>query len=184
MKMLGQRNYLLFPTIKFVQEKNNVDIYKLDWRKFDGTLQKRHEKMRIKAPYKKALPKQYENLLGNALFALDQTYINEIQRNTKRAIIEWNTERNLDSRIRDICLDPAIAHVGVAFELLNDCLYNSNTVFLYHAMIYKFWCHQTGGALPKHHAKLKQLRERVENYPKKEQTEIVEFLTAVKKHKV
>lgn len=205
--MLRMRNKLVFPEIKFVQkdelipkgkakyEKTNrpkkVSIYRLDWKSFDAILKDRQQKRKkLKSQiYEKALPEQYECLLENALFALDNDYIQEIQRNCKQAVIEWNTERSFDTIIREICLEPAIAHIRVAFKLLGDCLYDPDTKYFWHkpsqyfipkAMIYKFWRHQTGGALPQHHAQLNKLKERIDRFDKGEQKEIAAFLKTVK----
>jgi hypothetical protein len=198
--MLGLHNTLVFPAIKYVGKEELISpdkrnqptkthIYKLDWTDFDKALKARHR--RKFGPYIKALPEEYEALLENSLFALDSNYIREIERNSRRAVIEWSINRSFDTVIKEMCLKPAIEHIKVTFKLIRDGLYDPDTKymsnkphqwFISNAMIYKFWRHQTGGALPIHFSGITKLEERLSRFTPEEQTEITTFIKAVKEH--
>lgn len=183
--MLGIRNKLVFPKLIWMGEgpiiKGDIDsrrgIYRLDWADFDGQLRKKHERWnethwpKKDFPYKSTLPPEYDLLLRDVHFAVNQSYSEEIHRNCRRALVEWNTYRGFDTCVREMCLEPGQSHIWVAFKLLTDCLYDSDAKyfhrgpekwFLANAMVYKFWGHQTGSGLLWRNAKLDELGERVE----------------------
>lgn len=183
--MLGIRNKMVLPQLRWVGEgpiiKGDIDsrrgIYRLDWADFDGQLRKKREHWNQTNwptkdyPYKSSLPPEYDLLLRDVRFAVNQSYREEIHRNCRRAMVEWNIYRGFDTCVREMCLEPAQSHVWVAFKLLADCLYDSDAKyfhrgpekwFLANAMVYKFWGHQTGSGLLWRNARLDELGERVE----------------------
>jgi hypothetical protein len=182
--MLGIRNKLVFPRLKWVGEgpivKGDIDsrrgVYRLDWAEFDGVLRKKHENWNKShwpskdLPYKSVLPPEYDLALRDARFAINQSYEEEIKRNCRRSLIEWNIHRGFDTCVREMCLEPGQSHVWVAFKLINDCLYDADTRyfhrgsdkwFLANAMVYKFWGHQTGSGLLRRNARLEELGKRM-----------------------
>lgn len=205
--MLGIRHELVFPRIRWAGEgplaKGNVDkhtqIYRLDWEAFDETLLKQHKRWNrrcwpgLEIPFHSVLPERYDQLLRNARFALNQTYELEIQRNCRRALEEWNIYRGFDTNVRETCLETGQAHAWVAFYLLNDCLYDEETKYydrgpqswlLNHAMVYKFWGHQTGGGLLWRNARFEQLLDRVsgDHVSSDVRDAVVVFLHSVREH--
>lgn len=164
---------LLFPKLRFQKTVNikgvgwekDVNVYSLDWTKCDE--QKERLFNNWKSTYYSdkdiwyipTLPNPYDILVKNFQFIIDGKYLREINRNSYNAFYEWNFQRNFDTIIREMCLEPAFSFVQVAFRLLGDCLYNSETNYYERdnilrliapkLMLYKFWSHQTGRGLLK-----------------------------------
>ncbi len=215
--MLKERTPLFFPEIKFVRddkiinkttkESKTISIYKLDWSKCEEIKQENHKKWqkqyypKCNVPWVDALPKKWMDETSSQLFAITNSYMSEIRRNCHRAIEEWNIQRSFDTCIRDMCLIPAIGHVYVSFKLLCDCLYdNKNYYFLRdctnilpHAMLYRFWHHQTGRGLVQDHSYFEKLYNRMSRIfdikdpqiTKRDMeiaNKISEFIVDIKKH--
>jgi hypothetical protein len=185
--MLGTGvNRLLFPRLRFVQQDTMttqgatrtrpVELYRLDWTAFDNSLKERHDRRLEKhhpgvfVPFISGLPPLYDGYVQGYHFALDNYYIDEIRRCARQADSEWTTQRAFDTMIRDLCLEPAIAYVMVAFKLLADCIYDPDTQYFSrcpdryyaaHAMAHKFWHHQTGRGVVDCNARIPELRARI-----------------------
>lgn len=183
---------LLFPKLKF-QKKVNIHgtgwdkdtvIYTLDWSKTDEQKERLFNSWKTnnhpdkKVWYVSTLPEPYDTLIKNLQFTIDGKYLREINRMSHNAFYEWNMQRSFDTMIREMCLEPAISFAQVAFRLLGDCIYNSDTnyyerdstlrLIVPHLMLYKFWAHQTGRGLLREHSMFSKL----ENKPKlKKETE-------------
>jgi len=117
-------------------------------------------------PFPGTIPEEYDNWVKNLVFAIPRNYIKEIRRCARLALVEWCTERNFDTMIRDICLMPAIAYTYVAFRLIADCAYDPKKNYFYRgddqtimpqAMLYKFWSYQTGRGLVQDHSYFKKI---------------------------
>lgn len=167
---------LLFPKLKFQKNVNikgngwekDAIIYILDWTKCDEQKERLFNNWKSNHYpdkniwYVSTLPKPYDALVKNFQFIIDGKYLREINRNSHNAFYEWNFQRSFDTVIREMCLEPAISFAQVAFRLLGDCLYNSETNYYERdnilrliaprIMLYKFWAHQTGRGLLKRHS--------------------------------
>ena len=143
------------------------------------------------------MPKYYMEWMDKKLFCISASYMTEIKRNAMRAFEEWVViNRPFDTMIREMCLLPAIAHVAVAFKLIEDCAYNPSTKYfdrgdlnkiLRYAMMFRFWSHQTGMGLIEDHSEFKIL----ESFTKKDchhisepiKKQIKKFLKAIEQFK-
>jgi hypothetical protein len=178
--MLGtHRHELLFPTLQRCSPPPSLafGIYSLDWSSFDKRLNDKHvlwlhnHHPNADIPFMSGLPKKYEETAQSLRFALDVNYLAEIQRFAREASASWSTLRPFDSAIRDLCLKPAIASIGVAFKLLADCICSDHSprsndpanYFAPHMLLHKFWFHQTGGALVERNAEIPALRSYLEH---------------------
>lgn len=162
---------LLFPKLKFQKTVNikgtgwdkDTVIYTLDWTKCDEQKERLFNNWKSNYHpdknvwYVSTLPEPYDALVKNLQFIIDGKYLREINRNSHNAFYEWNFQRSFDTAIREMCLEPAISFTQVAFRLLGDCLYNSDTnyyerdvalrLIIPRLMLYKFWAHQTSRGL-------------------------------------
>lgn len=164
--MLNTKPSLYFPGLVSVDKVNTqgrpkgptVGLYKLTWgiKEYHTGEEPVCSDSKHGIDYFRALPDQWDNIVKRASFAIPRNYLDEIRKNSKQAEMLWGTERGFDTMIREICLEPVIAHVGVAFKLLGDCLYDDSTgrydrglrsFIINEAMIYKFWFGQTGHGL-------------------------------------
>lgn len=119
-----------------------IQLFKLDWGTFEL------------API---LPKQYDEVISNLVFSLDEKYLHEIHHSTRMAFIERSRHRGFDTAIRDICLAPVDTYIYVAFRLICDCVFDEEKKYwrehdwvrtiAHHAMLLKFWHRQTGAGL-------------------------------------
>ena len=204
--MLGITNNLYFPklvyletvTLNHPESPREISVFKLDWSKMDEILKKKHFEWKEKywpkenIPYIEPLPEIYEKIISNLLFALDRNYLNEIHRCCRRANEEWNISRPFDTVIRDMCLEPAISCVYVAFKLLADCTFDNETKYFSrdydlrfivpHLMGYRFWCHQTGRGMIMEHSKIDKLTSGLPFYKKQLADKINEMVFELKKH--
>lgn len=153
---------LHFPTLQFLDDEiatfakekakdgqpKTRQLYSLGWlgEKFEG-----------------GLTTLYDNEVQALRFAPPDAALFEIRRNTTQALAEWCLTRPFDTRTREACLEPAIAHAWVAFYVLGDYAYNPKTqywlrgplkIILPHAMAFKFWFNQVGKALAWKFAKI------------------------------
>ena len=188
-------------------KSNTKRIYRLDWGNFDSISIKNHKKWVESRcefnpdsdpsdyPYQHPLPSVYEKCVREARFAINQAYMKEIRYNAEQAVEVWGRQRGFDTCVREFCLGPAISHVKVAFYLLDDCLCaegetcfarDDRCVFLYHAMLYRFWFDQTGRGLLKRNADFQQLRDRIKYGPNSEGSGVVlaanDFFKAMDDH--
>jgi len=201
---------LLFPSLGRCGEttfksgsQGATTLYRLDWSRADSAREASWVKWAGNGPstsscfylckYHGTLPKKYEDWVKDMLFAIPQSYYDEIHRTARMGLIEWSTERHFDTMIRDICLQPAIGYIFTSFRLLADCLYDEKTnyfsrdpdkVIAPQALLYKFWSGQTGRGLIRDHAHFNRIES-------SEQCTCVEtdtashircFLKAIKEH--
>lgn len=184
-----RKHRLLFPNLYFYKDgklkRNNgkttkIRLYKLDWNSIEKIKQEHHDKWLKEQwnvnpstrPKFLTLPPEYIDIVDNFVFAIDLDYEKEIHRNSHRADEEWHVKRSFDTNVREYCLTPAISHVEVAFYLLSDCFYDEEKQwFSRHdgygsiakeAMLYRFWCGQTGRGLIWNRAGLNKLKSYVE----------------------
>ena len=162
-------------TIPHYQNKNKeLNIYRLDWTSFDAAKQEKHEAWRkehhphCEVPWVPALPKKYQDEVNEFKFAITRSYLDEIRRNSLRGLDEWSLERGFDTCIREMCLKAGIAHIEIAFSLLNDCIFDLNKNYWSRdysevslsSMLYRFWHHQTGRGLLSSRALFPELKEK------------------------
>lgn len=198
--MLRSIHALYFPRLVHLEDtsfkswsdsQKTTGIYKLDWNQIDELKKKRflEHYSRCNPPqivFPGTLPSEYDQWVKNLLFAIPTHYMAEIRRCAKTALMEWGVERHFDTMIREICLEPAISYIFVAFRMLADCLYDSETNYFYRgddkiiapqALLYKFWSFQTGRGLVKGHAQFHRLE-----YCASENQKVTSFLTAINEY--
>jgi len=183
--MLKSGSSLDFPRLIYLREEKfkswsssdgKTNIYKLDWKHKDEKHRKRHEEhsKRYKRwkdlPYIYELPEPYESWAQSLEFAIPRNYLQEIRRTSKFSLIEWGIERGFDTSIREMCLEPAISYVAVAFKLIADCIYDKETNCFYkkedkyiasNVLLYRFWMNQTGRGCVGDHAELWELENSI-----------------------
>lgn len=190
----------------FKSESSYVGIYRLDWSGMEKILKDKHDQktrdkiksledydrkypegktsdgipvVRPQCPsnFYPALPPQYKKVCDSFQFALTPNHRKEIIRNARRALDERGLERNFDTMMRDICLEPASTHTYVAFRLLADCIYDPETNFFDRGpfkkiapeiMLYRMWFHQTGWGLIWEKAGIPELERSLENISSEE----------------
>lgn len=132
-------------------------LYRLDWTRFDERVRGRtrnHGKKRI-PPLGPPFPQSLEERVQEARFAIDDQYFGQILSHSWAAAANWATApRNFDTLIRETTVEPAFAHVRVAFKLLADCTYDEKSQFFDYSgfakvvlpelLVFRFWLHQTG----------------------------------------
>jgi len=155
-------------------------------------------RMPLAYEYFPALPPDEMKHTDETLYALTDNYRKEIIRNSKRAVEERNIERSFDTMIRDICQEPCESHVFVAFRLLADCVYDSETKnfsrdydfrhMLPKWLLYRFWIEQTGRGVAYNRAGLYKMRDSLEDAGwRKNQSEdslkrLERYLSRMEKH--
>lgn len=148
--MLNNTSKLFFPKIEFEKstELNHnsgdnkiVNLYYLDWT---------HKEKKCNNG-ESELPFRYEEKIKSLKFAISDGYLKEIRRTSWSSVEELNMMRSVDSSMRYLYLKPAVAFVAVAFWLLSDSIFDSETNFYYrqpdkiilpHLLLYKFWKNQ------------------------------------------
>lgn len=180
---------LLFPSLVRCGEttfksgsSGATTLYRLDWNRADSAREASWVKWAGNGPstsntafylckYHGTLPKKYDDWVKDMLFAIPQSYYDEIHRTARLGLIEWSTERHFDTMIREICLQPAIGYIFTSFRLLADCLYDEKTnyfsrdpdkVIAPQALLYKFWSGQTGRGLIRDHADFRRIESSVQ----------------------
>jgi len=176
---------LLFPslvrcgetTFKSGSDRGATTLYRLDWSRADSAREASWVKWAGDGPstsstsfylckYHGTLPKKYDDWVKDMVFAIPQSYYDEIHRTARMGLIEWSTERHFDTMIREVCLQPAIGYIFTSFRLLADCIYDEKTnyfsrdpdkVIAPQALLYKFWSGQTGRGLIRDHADFKRI---------------------------
>lgn len=165
---------LTFPTLSHQGEvhfkswsdsNKTTELYKLDWNHVDTRKKEHFIKNRNTNPpaneFPGSLPEPYDTWLQGLTFAIPVHYLEEIRRSARMSCMEWGVERHFDTMIREICLEPAISFAFVAFRLIADCIYDSETNYFYRsddkiivpqALLYKFWSFQTGRGLVRDHS--------------------------------
>jgi len=199
-------NSLLFPRFVFQEEvtlrDSKVPFYKLHWDEIDKIRRERFVKsiadgvegIPVENLYPfTTLPHPYNKWVKDMTFAISNTYMEEIRRYARLGIFEWSRHKPIsDTMIRDICLEPAIQYIYVAFRLIVDCMYDKKVQYYYRgpdkayapqALLYKFWSFQTGSGLIKDHAQFR----RIENFVEKStywapKPEIEKFFEVIKIH--
>jgi len=159
---------LFFPTLIRVDDVNfkvwtssspkTTDLYKIDWSPKDKACKRKHDtwlkriRPDLEIPLPASLPVKYETWINSLEFAIPAHYMKEIRESTRKGLMEWTRERNFDNRIREICLEPGISFLRVAFELIADCTYDRKENYFYRGkdkvlissvLLYRFWAHQT-----------------------------------------
>lgn len=206
---------LIFPVLHFIRTESNFgnlinaasheqkkDIYKLDWSSKDTVMRinfltwlskyypKTSNLFTIQTSEIEDLSVEWNKKTKDVLFAIPHTYLTEIRKQSDQAVEKWTETYPFDTVIRDLCLEPAISHVMVAFKLLGDCIYDETTNYylrtmekkiLTHAMLYKFWAGQTGRGLLQGHACFDELRELL-NSRNRDFFEIQSFLNSIEEH--
>lgn len=197
--MLRLHNSLMFPSLvrkgeaKFKSHSDSektTTVYTLDWSYMDEARAKKWVKWRERwndirtvDEFHGSLPPKYDEWVKSLQFALPMSYLEQIRKNTRDAVVGWGTEYHFDTMIRETCLKPAIANTLVAFKLLSDCVYdpetsyfsrNDNRIYATQAMLYKFWVGQTGRGLIKDHADFGRLDHLLKPHPyAKEETTLI-----------
>lgn len=182
--MLHIFNPLHFPKLVRIGEVNfkawsdsasETTVYKLDWSQTEKN-KKEHFYKWIKnskttftcspTEFVGDLPKEYDEWLKNFTFAIPVHYLERIRDFSRRGQETWTARYPFDTSIRELCYKPAISYIEVAFKLIADCIYDSETNYFYrgddkvivaHAALYKFWCFQTGRGLIEDHADFERL---------------------------
>ena len=207
--MLGLQHSLDFPKLVYVKDVNfksrsetdeskSSQLYRLDWTSFDRKQKEKFEKWRDEnwkdhgMEYVPSLPENYDKWMDGLRFAINHSYKNEIYRNTRRSLEEWGIKRSFDTVIREMCLKPAEMHVEVAFKLIADCMYDEDTNYFYrgsarailsHALLYRFWFHQTGRGLVKVKAEWDKLEwKRNDLNGDAEKMEVELFMADIERH--
>jgi len=148
--MLNNTSKLFFPKIEFEKsteinhnsgDNKIVNLYYLDWT---------HKEKKCNDG-ETELPFRYEDKIKNLRFAISDGYLKEIRRTSWSSVEELNMMRAVDSSMRHLYLKPAVGFVSVAFRLLSDSLFDTETGFYYrksdkivipHILLYKFWKNQ------------------------------------------
>lgn len=167
--MLRFYHQLFFPTLVRVDDVNfkvwptssstkTTDLYKLDWSTKDKSCKRKHEtwlkrqRPDLEIPLPPSLPTKYDDWINGMEFAIPTHYMKEVRESTRKGLMEWTRERNFDNRVREVCLEPAISFLRVAFELIADCTYDKKENYFYRGrdkilisgvLLYRFWMHQT-----------------------------------------
>lgn len=180
--MLRLTHPLYFPQISRIGEthfkswsendsEKTVNIYKLDWSQIDKFKKEnfyKHIANSSDEKYFGSIPEPYDSWVQDLQFVVPRDYLEEIRKCSKKAAMRWGNEYPFDTMIREICLEPAISFVNVAFRLLSDCLYDSETNYfsrdssrkiVTQALLYKFWRDQTGRGLVRDHAYFDKLNK-------------------------
>jgi len=183
--MLSTRIQLYFPKLRFKKEASfgswsdgkSSPVFRLDWTFKEEQCRKKHERWLKNhhpdknIPFINSLPEEYETWLSELLFAVPKHYLTEIRRCAKRALREWEMERNFDTSVREMCLRIAQTYIEVAFRLLVDCTYDEKQNCFYKgddkpiivsAALYKFWAHQTGRGGLLRNAKVHELKDSIQ----------------------
>jgi len=182
--MLGNlTSSLVFPHLKYIGHtvfnndisKTERSLYYLDWTIKDQKCEEKHNKWLRdhwkdkNIPLSPSLPEKYEVWVKNLQFAIPPDYMEEIIRNSREGLQEWNIQRCFDTNVREFCLKPAIAHIYSAFYLMSDCIYDPKTnyyirgtdkIMAQHLLTYRFWMHQTGRGCVWDHAFMDDLRSK------------------------
>lgn len=209
--MLRTTHHLQFPRLNFVgnvdmrqwKDTNKVaDCYKLDWSGKEEKVAKGLEEWVGKTGVSfdttttlcvPDFPVEYDEWLKDLTFVVSRAYVEEIRRNARRCVEEWNVPRPFDTIARELCLAPAIKHAYTAFYLVSDCAYDQEEKFYYrgdrkalipHMMAYKFWTFQTGSGVVECNSDIGRLAKLL-NKPTigaGEKREIESFLEAIEAH--
>lgn len=174
-------------------------IYKIDWEKLDQYKYQRFvedaEKNSMPDSYQfpGTLPEPYDSWVKNLEFAIPVNYLEEIRYNARMAQMIYCSSHPFDTMIREICYEPAVAHVYVAFRLIADCVYSRKDNYFYRgdekiivpqALLYKFWIHQTGSGLIKEHSHFDRITWMLEDKPSESNDsktrEVQKFIEAIK----
>lgn len=153
----------------------STSIYKLDWDEVDRIKKDNWEKRTLISsdqplpPFPGTLPDEYA-WVKDLRYALPRNYLDQIRHCARQAMEIWGKEYGFDTMIREICLEPAIAHSYVAFRLVSDCIYDESTnywsrddsrIIVPQALLYKFWIHQTGRGMVRDHAYFEKITWRL-----------------------
>lgn len=161
-----------------------TDLYRLDWSHLDEIKRKRFvddaRTSSMVSEYPGTLPEPYNSWIQKLVFTIPVDYMEEIRRCSRVAQLEYCTPRHFDTMIRGICLEPAISYIYVAFRMIADCVYDPDTNYFYRgpdkiiipqALLYKFWCGQTGYGLLKDHSWFKKITWMLDSDLSKNDTE-------------
>lgn len=117
------------------------------------------------------LPKQYDDIIKNMVYAIPHSYHIEIEHFAQLYYQERHRIRHFDTVIRDMCLKVSQTAIGCAFKLLADCTYDAQNqtwlretpefdrFMIEHLLMYKFWREATGRGLVWDHAEMDRLEE-------------------------
>lgn len=176
---------LSFPDLKFVKEVTfrswqpegrSTAVYRLDWSRKDGIIEKEHKEWMKRnyptadLPSENVLSEKWDQKVKNLLFALPSHYLYEIRRCASAALVERLRPLPFDTAIRDMCHGTDEAFIKTAFFLLSDCVYDDDTnyflrdsvkVIVPNLLLCKFWHGQTGRGLIERKAEIDQLKKRL-----------------------
>lgn len=173
---------LIFPDLDFQKETSintgtpqakHSNLYKLNWEWSDNYKKKKWLQFQKEHQFSKnkfmELPEPYNQVVKDSLFFISEHYRSEIIRNFAEATKEWALIRtSFDTTIREMCLDPAISHIQVGFNLIADCLYDEEKNYydrtelaqiISNMLLYKFWCMQTGNGMVRYHSGINNMNE-------------------------
>lgn len=180
--MIGHKRALRYPHLTHVKDvkfgsrstKKRTPMYRLSWydKEFVAGESPATNDSVHGEDYFLAFPPKWDTMLKEATFTIPADYVAEIRRQFIAADAIWSDSFPFDTMIREMCLEPAIAHTRVAFGLIADCLYDESTNYFYrgpfkflirHMLIYKFWFGQTGHGLLRRNAMFDRLEWMVQN---------------------
>jgi hypothetical protein len=157
-RMIGYSYYLIFPKLDRIciprsptlpqtpdSFREGRYLYKLYWERPDSTFRTRFGKDI------KILPDPYLNFCDNFYFLIKPNYMQEIRRNAKKALEEWDYGQ-INPAIIDKNIKIVTSYVDTAFRTLTDCLYDKDTqtfnrssikTIATEIMLSRFWVGQT-----------------------------------------
>jgi hypothetical protein len=189
----------MFPTLVRADDDKVDDLYRLDWQQTDlikaqdheEWVSKYHSQYRERLPFVPTLPEKLNAAVENARYLLNESYLVEIREQARQAATEWSQRYPFDTMVREFCLQPAAAHIEVAFYLLSDCIYDVQAhrisldpvVRIPHLTLtlFKFWCHQTGDGVVWGRAKVDRI-EQMAKYEKPDVESKLHMLVADLRH--
>ena len=148
-------------------------LYTIDWEQFDQKKEDDFYKWiaqyhpTSKGQYIEGIPQKYNEIFSNLVFGLDEEHLNEIHHCIRMAYVEWSRKRHFDTVISEICSEPAISYIYVAFRLLCDNIFDVHKKEFvygrwvedasYHVLLYKFWHRQTGRGILWNRSKMERI---------------------------
>ena len=161
--MLQFSKYLLFPSLKFqktVSFKNHdeqIRVYTIDWATIDRIKEERWAEL-INCfpppyPFPDTLPASLKNIINDQLYAIPGSFLKEIRLCSLKAAEEIGTGDLAAFRPNPLPppMIPAVSFILNAFNILADCVYDSDTNYfsrsnikyiLANILAYKFWAFQ------------------------------------------
>lgn len=199
--MLGNYSRLLFPSLRFVSDKQivahssskpkKVSLFRLDWTGFDSIISRR-----ITQKTEQALPNKYEQYIQSRLFALTENHLRKICHYSNLAVAEFASERQtnagFDADVWEICLNVSTALAATSFKLLCDCLFDEQTGYYardpmshiaFNIFALRFWTEQSADKIAWKGAELHLMEANPRASEEKSVKVIKDFLLEIKQVK-